>query len=488
MRLTRKLTLALAFAILAVLGVDGLRRVRDRAGLFEVELRRDAQIHGRTIAHAAARIWHTAGESQARDLVEDANERASEASVRWVWLDAPAGNARGPEVPRRVIGPLDDRTARSVRWRALDSSAESLYTYFAIAIPLPNRAIEIRESLAAEREYVRQTIVGGVVITGVLVALCAAVAMVLGAIFVGRPVRRLVDQARRVGQGDLSPRLEVSQRDEIGELAIEMNTMCDRLSETRERLAAETAARIAALGQLRHADRLTTVGKLAAGLAHEIGTPLNVITGHAQLILDEHPADASAHENALTVKQQAERVAAIIRQLLDFARQRSPQPTRHDLVALARQTISLLSALAHRKSVIIELDSRAEKVWTRVDPPQMQQALTNLVVNGIHAMPDGGRLVVKVDRRRVEPPPDHDGAPGEYHCLEVADEGAGIEPDHLPRVFEPFFTTKDVGEGTGLGLSVSYGIVREHGGWIAVDSAPGRGSRFSIFLPLEAGA
>ncbi len=487
MRLTYKLTLALASAILVVLGIDGLIRVQHKAGLFEVNLRRDAQVQGRTIAHAAARIWQTAGESQARDLVEDANERVSDAAVRWVWLDAQDGSSRGPAVPRQLIGPLRPGHARSVRWRAPDAAAESLYTYHPIRIPLPDRAIEIRESLEAERAYARQTIMTGVVTTGVLVALCAALAMIMGAVFVGRPVRRLVEQARRVGQGDLSSRLDLTQRDEIGELALEMNTMCDRLAETRVRLDAETTARISAIEQLRHADRLTTVGKLAAGLAHEIGTPLNVILGHAQLTIDHHPPGSSAHENALIVTHQAERVASIIRQLLDFARQRSPRPTHHDLAALVRETTGLLATLAHKRGVSLEVEGTGGGVWALVDPAQMQQALTNLVVNGIQAMPEGGQLRLTLSRQTVEPPPDHGGPAGPYLCLEVADRGAGIDPDHLPRVFEPFFTTKGVGEGTGLGLSVSYGIVREHGGWIGVQSEPGLGSRFSIFLPAAAG-
>jgi two-component system NtrC family sensor kinase len=488
MKLTRKLTIALTCAILVVLGLDAALEVERKAQLFEGSIQNDTELLARTIAAAAARVWRTAGETQARDLVENANQHEDQVSIRWVSLEAAADNPKRSEVPPELIRPLLPDHTRTVRWRAPDATTDSLYTYYPIAVPLSERAIEVRESLEPEREYVRHTIVRGATTTAVLVSLCAGVAMVIGVFFVGRPVRRLVDQARRVGQGDLSPRLRLRQRDEIGQLAAEMNAMCDRLSETREHLDAETAARMAALDQLRHADRLTTVGKLAAGLAHEIGTPLNVITGYAQLISDEYPADSGAHRNAAIVAQQADRVAAIIRQLLDFARRRSPNPSRLDLGALARETTNLLGSLAHKHHVTIELCIPEEPLWAHADAGQMKQALTNLVVNGIQSMPQGGTLTVTAGARRAEPPADHGGEPGRYLCLEVADTGAGIAPDHLERVFEPFFTTKEVGEGTGLGLSVSYGIVREHRGWIDVQSTRGEGSCFTIYLPAEAAA
>jgi two-component system, NtrC family, sensor kinase len=485
MKLTRKLTIALACAILVVLGVDASLEVERKAQLFERSIRRDTQLLSRTIAASAARVWTTAGENQARDLVENANRKQSDVSIRWVSLQAPEGNPKRPEVPPEIIRPLVAAGAATMRWRAPGEATDSLYTYYPIAIPLPERAIEVRESLEPEREYVRHTVLRGIITTAVLVALCTGVAMIIGVLFVGRPVRRLVDQARRVGQGDLSPRLHLKQRDEIGQLADEMNAMCDRLSETRERLDSETSARMAALEQLRHADRLTTVGKLAAGLAHEIGTPLNVITGYAQLITDEYPDQSGAHRNAGIIAQQAERVAAIIRQLLDFARRRSPNPSRQDLCALARETTSLLGSLAHKHAVSLVLETPDAPVWTRADPGQMKQALTNLVVNGIQSMPEGGTVTVTVAKRRAVPPADIAGQPGDYPCLEVRDQGSGISSENLERVFEPFFTTKEVGEGTGLGLSVSYGIVREHGGWIEVESNQGAGSRFGIFLPRE---
>jgi signal transduction histidine kinase len=485
MNLTRKLTIALTCAILVVLGLDATLEVQRKAHLFEGSIQNDTQLLARTIAASAARVWQTAGETQARDLVQNANEQDEQVSIRWVSLQAPEGNPKRPEIAPELIRPLFPDRTRTIRWRAPGAATDSLYTYYPIAVPLPERAIEVRESLEPEREYVRHTIQRGAVTTAVLVSLCAGVAMMIGVFFVGRPVRRLVDQARRVGQGDLSGRLHLKQRDEIGLLAGEMNSMCDRLAETRERLESETSARMAALEQLRHADRLTTVGKLAAGLAHEIGTPLNVMTGYAQLISDEYPDDSGTHRNAAIIAQQAERVATIIRQLLDFARRRSPNPSRQDLAALARETTSLLGSLAHKHGVAIELETPETPVWAHADAGQLKQAITNLVLNAIQSMKSGGTVTVTVGERSADPPADHRGEAGRYLCLEVRDTGAGIAADDLPRVFEPFFTTKEVGEGTGLGLSVTYGIVREHGGWIDVASTPGVGSRFAIYLPPE---
>jgi two-component system, NtrC family, sensor kinase len=150
--------------------------------------------------------------------------------------------------------------------------------------------------------------------------------------------------------------------------------------------------------------------------------------------------------------------------------------------------LSLLAPIARDRSARLLPPADGDRPCPAlIDADQIRQVLANLILNGIQAMPGGGNLVVRIDQRRTRPPADHGGPEAVYACVEVEDEGIGIAPEDLPRVFDPFYSTKEIGEGTGLGLWVSYRIVREHGGWIEVESAPARGSRFRVYLPRFAG-
>ncbi|HWU88930.1 MAG TPA: ATP-binding protein, partial [Kofleriaceae bacterium] len=293
-----------------------------------------------------------------------------------------------------------------------------------------------------------------------------------------RPISRLTAKARRVGTGDLSGPLQLGQRDELGELAAEINDMCERLSE--ERLAREQATE-----QLRHADRLTTVGKLASGLAHELGTPLNVVRGRAKLIVDGEVDDREALDSARIVVEQAERMTALIRQLLDFARPRAPLAAPINIARLARRVCELVATIARKASVTLVPPPDDEDLLALADDAQLTQVLANLVVNAIQATPPGGGVTIAAHVVEQVPPPyvGGDPAPRPWMALEVRDTGSGMDESTRSRVFEPFYTTKEVGDGTGLGLSVSWGIVREHGGWIDVASTPGAGSTFTVYLP-----
>lgn len=307
---------------------------------------------------------------------------------------------------------------------------------------------------------------------------------VAGFYFVGRPMRRLVAKARRIGAGDLSGPLDLRQRDEVGVLASEINQMCERLALAQTRVAEETQRRLDASEQLRHADRLTTVGKLASGVAHELGTPLNVVSGRAKMILRGQVQGAELAESAQAIVDQAERMTNIIKQLLGFARRRQPQRRRESLRGVAERTLALLAPMAQKSGIACRMVHSDPEPFGEIDVSLIEQALTNLVVNAIQAMPKGGVLTIRTCEEAVSPPAGLAAAAGTYAALHVEDTGVGMAPEELRHAFEPFFTTKDVGSGTGLGLSVAHGIVRDHGGWIAATSATDKGSRFSIYLPL----
>jgi signal transduction histidine kinase len=298
-------------------------------------------------------------------------------------------------------------------------------------------------------------------------------------------LKQLIDKTRRIGAGDLTKPIRLRSRDELGELAESLNRMCDQLAESRASVERETAGRIAAMEQLRHADRLKTVGRLASGMAHELGTPLNVVSGRAGLIASGRLSTEEAVESASAIKQEADKMTAIIRQLLDFARRSAPHRASVDLRQVVRQTANLLTGIAERRGVAISVADLSQPAPVNVDVGQIQQVLSNLVVNATHAMPDGGNVRLSIHRQRARPPREHEGSEGDYCRVDVRDEGVGINEEDVPHVFEPFFTTKELGEGTGLGLSIAYGIVREHGGWIDVTSRPGEGSCFSVYLPEE---
>jgi two-component system, NtrC family, sensor kinase len=355
-----------------------------------------------------------------------------------------------------------------------DARGDRQFTYVPLTIPGTRpAALELSEPLGPQRAFLRRSELHVVLTLAVMVVLSGLLALGLGMAFVGRPLRALADQARRVGGGDLSHRLDVSQRDEIGDLARELNAMCDRLVEAQGRVRAEMEARITTLDQLRHADRLKTVGQLASGIAHELGTPLNVVGGRAKLILSGSLGDADVKGSARVIAEQADRMTAIIRQLLDFARRRSTRASAVDLRDVVNRTVEMVTILARARRVHMDVVLPDHALPLRADSNQLQQALANVLVNGMQAMPQGGTLHVSAGLRP--------GSPTQVFLV-VQDDGVGIAPEHLPRLFEPFFTTKDVGEGTGLGLAVAHGIIAEHGGSIDVTSAPGRGSRFEIVL------
>jgi two-component system, NtrC family, sensor kinase len=477
MKLTLKLLAAFLGLVVLVLAADALLRVKRERDLFDSDMREDQRMVGETLASAIAGAWEARGKIAAQDMASSASHNERGVQIRLVALD---GGDTGVALSNADIAAVQAGETRSIR---IDTDPGALLTYVPVNAGEGRRgAIEVRESVAEEVKYVHATIRNAEVQAGLMVLLCTVVATFLGFMLVGRPAHVLSEKARRIGAGDLRPDLALRQRDELGTLAVEINNMCEKLTEAGDKIRAETAARLAATDQLRHADRLMTVGKLASGIAHELGTPLNVIGGRAQMIAGGDAKGAEAADCARIISEQAQRMARIIRQLLDFARRGSTQKQEADLRKTAVQTAALLKPMAEKRGVTVAVDAGAD-VPAEVDEGLIQQALTNMVVNAIQATGEGGRVAITLERVSAQPPVDHGGAKGPFLCVAVQDTGQGMDAAILAHVFEPFFTTKGVGEGTGLGLSVAYGIARDHGGWIDAESSPRTGSVFRLYLP-----
>jgi len=237
---------------------------------------------------------------------------------------------------------------------------------------------------------------------------------------------------------------------------------------------------------LRQVQKMEAVGQLAAGIAHDYNNILTVIQGHIELLLQTRGDDADLKESLTQVATAATRAANLTRQLLAFSRRQVMQPRPLDINEVVSNLIKMLSRILG-EHIALELRLRPALPNIHADIGMIEQVLTNLAVNARDAMPDGGNLTIStqfVTLEEADAKKQHPQArAGNFVRLQVADCGSGMDAATLARIFEPFFTTKSVGKGTGLGLATVYGIVQQHQGWIEVQSEPGKGSEFFVYLP-----
>jgi signal transduction histidine kinase len=297
------------------------------------------------------------------------------------------------------------------------------------------------------------------------IAICAAMLAVL-ALLVQRPLVELREKIARLRAGDLMVSVGFSNRnDEIGDLGRDFNEMVRQLRESREEIDRLYGT------QMSKAEHLATLGELAAGLAHDIRNPLAGIAGVMDIIARDLPESSPSRQVVHEVQNEILHIQKILSELLAYARPKPPDFRASDLNETAEHAVVLARQQVLSRPIQIEITTEPSLPPIEHDAAQIQQLLLNLLLNAIQVMDGAGRVDVKLESR--------DG----LAVIRVKDTGRGIAPEHLPHIFRPFFTTK--GQGTGLGLSLARRIVENHGGRIEVASTPGRGSEFTLWLPVR---
>jgi two-component system NtrC family sensor kinase len=302
---------------------------------------------------------------------------------------------------------------------------------------------------------------------------------------ISRPIRAMADAARKITDGDYSQKVEVSSEDEIGFLANNFNKMVAELvrahqelkewAETLERKVEQRTTELRAMqAHLIQSEKLAGVGKLAAGVAHEINNPLTCVLTNSSLLLEDLPPDDPRREDLQTIVDETLRCRKIVKGLLDFARQTKPQKQNLDLNKVAEDVLSLVKNQASFQNITMrtELDPNLPSVLADAD--QMRQVVLNIILNAADAMPQGGALRIR----------SYFESKSNQVILRISDTGPGVPVEIQDKLFEPFFTTKKT--GTGLGLAIAYGIMERHKGALKVESSPGHGTTIVVVLSTDA--
>ena len=335
----------------------------------------------------------------------------------------------------------------------------------------------MRDRIATYRN--RVAVIGVILVIGVIICISLMTEKL-----VSQPLRLLLRHTERVAKGFLDAAVEVKSNDELGDLAEAFNRMTVSLKKARQELeewgrtlearVIERTREVEQMqAQLIRAEKLASLGQLAAGIAHEINNPLTGVLSFAALVKDDSRLDPSLKEDLELIIEETQRCAKIVKGLLEFSRARAPQKKEVCL----NEIIESVTGLLERQSsfldikIVKELDPDLPRL--NIDPNQIEQVFMNMFLNASHAMPEGGTIRIKTK------------ANWEDNCImvEISDTGCGIPKENLDRIFDPFYTTKP--EGTGLGLSISYGIISNHGGQIDVKSEVGKGTTFLIRLPMS---
>lgn len=478
--LSLRLTLALSAAALLLFGAVGSWQLRAEDADLRRAVRHDLALLGRVLQVSfenALRdrqqedVQETLRELERIDPTVDVFVYDATGALIAMSTGAVEREGRGDRSPERTeirfIGePEPSRVELLMPLITRDGRAATLV----IARPLD----DMRADLAATRVRV-------VLSVGGFVLVIALLTMGLSGFWVGRPLAEMILRMKRVREGDLSSPPFRTSTGEVGETLREFGFLVRDLRETRVRLEAEGDARRRVEGQLREIDKMRAVGQLAAGLAHEIGSPLQILEGRLAALEGKADDPAETRRVARILLEQAQRITRIVSRLTNVARRPAESTTRFEPLAPARTVVELLEGEARRRRVTLTLEHEEVLPMVEGDPDALQQILLNLIRNGLDATAEGGRVEVVLASAARET-----GAAAGLRIV-VRDDGRGMDETTRQHAFEPFFTTRADRGGTGLGLAVVKGIVDDLRASIDLRSAPGQGTTFTIDVPGERG-
>lgn len=414
--------------------------------LFFEEIPRESTMPGVSIFFETVRI--------ATNMIDGAGKRA-------------VGTMAGGDIPQEVLA-----RGKNLTIMHFDLNDRYIAAYEPIT-DITGRRIGMLSVVVPESNYARaQNQFFMLLLAAVVIGAIVAIAMGYGISFqIMKPLHRLMRASRDVAGGSVTPNIGPISKDP--EIAILQTTFNDMVEAMKRR-------RIESRSQILHSEKQASVGRLAAGVAHEINNPLTGVLTYTHMLLRRGDLSDDIRADLAVIAESTERVRKIVKGLLDFSRQTRLDPEPTDINRLIEATLKLVENQALLKGVTLAFEAGENLPMIRLDRSQIQSVLLNMVINALDATRPSDTITLKTAETLSASDTGHRGIE-----IMIADTGYGIPPENLNKIFDPFFSTKEVGKGTGLGLSVSFGIVKEHGGNIRVQSDAGRGTTFHVWLPVE---
>ncbi len=490
MKIGTKLTIFLSLIIIAVLSGYGYFDILSRRDILIRKMKAETRSTGRTLDISLEKIFQPDEMKYIQGLIDEvSNYERTLGVIVYFQREKTVFHSHSLQ---EDIDPYMTLISKSIQE---DNPQEAFGVYknapiFLYAFPLKNQkgenigGVSILQRTSFMEDEIKKAKWSIFITIFVLIGGTVTLVLLGTRKWVTLPISKLIDGVKHLAQGNLDHRIMVKKGDELSELARAFNQMSIDLKLARDRIIREAEEKLELERSLRQSEKLATIGQLASGLAHEVGTPLNIIYGRAELIKRRLGDHGEIRKNLDIILSQTERITLIIQQLLGFIRKKKPEQVVLSIESLLEFTIELLDHQIKKQGISVMKDFGKNLPAVKGDTDQLQQAFLNLLLNAVQSMPEGGlihlsaipRWIVKEGLEDISRP---------YLEIRLEDTGIGMEKEVVHNIFTPFFTTKKT--GTGLGLMVTLGIIQDHEGWIEVESRIGEGSVFKIYLPIGQG-